>query len=104
VKPKVTIKPLICLRAFGLGNPKIASEFACEASKYRGFPLLVIHRSGCMTCGHAQSQVRHYQLTQIALRRVQAKTKKVTTAIYAEETGGRRTNCEFPLLDLLLDP
>jgi hypothetical protein len=47
-----------------------------------------IHRSGCRAWSTPKSKF----VTQIALRLVQVKKKKVATTIYAEETGGRQTN------------
>ncbi len=77
---------------FGLGDPKITSEFASEDPKYRGFVLLVIHGEGQNAWRSATPKAKfviiNLPFKQIALKRVQVKRKKVVTAIYAEETGG----------------
>lgn len=76
---------------FGLGDPKITSEFASEDPKYRGFVLLVIHGSG-QDAWHSDTPKAKFVIInlpfkQLALKHVQVKKKKVVTAIYAEETG-----------------
>ncbi|MBV8478513.1 MAG: hypothetical protein JO266_18575 [Acidobacteria bacterium] len=77
---------------FGLGDPKISSEFASEDPQYRGFVLLVIHGAGQEAWRSATPKAKfviiNLPFRQIALRPLQVKKKKVVTAIYAEETGG----------------
>ncbi len=77
---------------FGLGDPKITSEFASEDPHYRGYVLLVIHGAGADAWRSATPKAKfviiNLPFKDIALKRVQVKRKKVVTAIYAEETGG----------------
>lgn len=76
---------------FGLGDPKITSEFASEDPKYRGYVLLVIHGAGQdgwrSATPKAKFVIINLPFKQVALKRIQVR-KKVVTAIYAEETGG----------------
>jgi hypothetical protein len=77
---------------FGLGDPKITSEFATEDPKYRGFVLLIVHGAGQDAWRSATPKskfvVINLPFKEVALKRVQVNRKKVVTAIYAEETGG----------------
>ncbi len=77
---------------FGLGDPRITSEFASEDPAYRGFVLLIIHGDGPEAwrspTPKAKFVIINLPFRRIALKRVQVKRKKVVTAIYAEETGG----------------
>ncbi|SRR5581483_105091 len=75
---------------FGLGDPKITSQFATEDPKRRGLVLLVVHGSGQdawrSDSPKAKFVIINLPFKQVSVRRVKVK-KKVLTAIYAEETG-----------------
>jgi hypothetical protein len=78
---------------FGIGDPKITSEFATEDPKYRGFVLLVIHGAGPEAwrsdAAKAKFVIINLPFKEVAIKRIIWKKKKVY-AIYAEETGADR--------------
>jgi hypothetical protein len=76
---------------FGVGDPKITTQFASADPARRGLVICIIHGSGSETWRAAQPKAKfviiNLPFQHLAAKRIQMRKKKVP-AIYAEETGG----------------
>ena len=76
---------------FGIGDPKITTQFGSSDPARRGLVICIIHGSGTEAWRAAQVKAKfviiNLPFQRIAAKRIQVRKKKVP-AIYAEETGG----------------
>jgi hypothetical protein len=76
---------------FGIGDPKITTQFGSSDPARRGLVMCIIHGSGSEAWRSAQPKAKfviiNLPFQRIAAKRIQIRKKKVA-AIYAEETGG----------------
>ena len=76
---------------FGVGDPKITTQFGSTDPARRGLVLCIIHGAGSEAWRAAQPKAKfviiNLPFQRIAAKRIQMHKKKVA-AIYAEETGG----------------
>jgi hypothetical protein len=76
---------------FGVGDPKITTQFASADPARRGLVICIIHGSGSETWRAAEPKAKfviiNLPFQHLAAKRIQLRKKKVP-AIYAEETGG----------------
>jgi hypothetical protein len=84
---------------FGVGDPKITSQFGSVDPERKGLVLLVIHGAGVDSwraeTPKAKFVIINLPFKQVAAKHVQIK-KKMVTAIYSEETGaGESTSVIF---------
>ncbi|PYX83607.1 MAG: hypothetical protein DMG70_09435 [Acidobacteria bacterium] len=75
---------------FGVGDPKITSQFGAIDPEHKGLVLLIIHGAGAdawrAETPKAKFVIINLPFKQVAVKHVQIK-KKLVTAIYSEETG-----------------
>ena len=76
---------------FGIGDPRITTQFATADPARRGLVICIIHGSGAEAWHAAQPKAKfviiNLPFQRIAAKRIQMHKRKVA-AIYAEETGG----------------
>jgi hypothetical protein len=76
---------------FGIGDPRITTQFATADPARRGLVMCIIHGSGAEAWRATQPKAKfviiNLPFQRIAAKRIQMHKKKVA-AIYAEETGG----------------
>ena len=76
---------------FGVGDPRITTQFASADPARRGLVLCIIHGAGTEAWRATQPKAKfviiNLPFQRIAAKRVQVRRKKLT-GIYAEETGG----------------
>jgi hypothetical protein len=79
---------------FGVGDPKITSQFGSVDLEHKGLVLLIIHGAGAdawrAEAPKAKFVIINLPFKQVAVKHVQIK-KKLVAAIYSEETGGAET-------------
>jgi hypothetical protein len=77
---------------FGVGDPRITSQFGTEDPERKGTVLLIIHGAGA-DAWHSETPkakfvIINFPFKQLTVKHLQVKRKKVVNAVYAEETGG----------------
>jgi hypothetical protein len=76
---------------FGIGDPKITSQFGAEDPDRRGLVLLIIHGSGSgawrAETPKAKFVIINLPFREVSIKRIQIK-KKLVSSVYAEEAGG----------------
>ena len=76
---------------FGVGDPKITSQFGAEEPDRRGLVLLIVHGSGAEAwraeTPKAKFVIINLPFRQVSIKRIQIK-KKLVSSVYAEEAGG----------------
>lgn len=76
---------------FGVGDPRITTQFGSSDPARRGLVICIIHGSGTEAWRAAEAKAKfviiNLPFQRIAAKRIQVRKKKVP-AIYAEETGG----------------
>jgi len=76
---------------FGVGDPKITSQFGSEDPDRRGMVLLIIHGAGAdawrSDTPKAKFVIINFPFRQLAIKHIQIKRKRVVNAVFAEETG-----------------
>jgi hypothetical protein len=76
---------------FGVGDPRITSQFGSEDPERRGMVLLIIHGAGPdawrAQTPKAKFVIINFPFKQLAVKHLQVRRKKVVNAVYAEETG-----------------
>jgi hypothetical protein len=76
---------------FGVGDPKITSQFGAEEPDRRGLVLLIIHGAGSEAwhadIPKAKFVIINLPFRQVSIKRIQIK-KKLVPSVYAEEAGG----------------
>jgi hypothetical protein len=76
---------------FGMGDPRITTQFATADPTRRGLVLCIIHGAGAEAWRSSQPKAKfviiNLPFQRIAAKRIQIRKKKVV-GIYAEETGG----------------
>ncbi|HEY1272297.1 MAG TPA: hypothetical protein VGF08_09950 [Terriglobales bacterium] len=76
---------------FGVGDPKITSQFGAEDPERRGLVLLIVHGAGPQawrsSTPKAKFVIINLPFRQVAVKHIQIRKKRVF-AIYAEEAGG----------------
>jgi len=76
---------------FGVGDPRITTQFGATDPAQRGLVMCIIHGAGLDAWRSAQPKAKfviiNLPFQRIAAKRIQLRKKKVA-AIYAEETGG----------------
>ena len=76
---------------FGIGDPRITSQFGAEDPERRGMVLLIIHGAGSEAWHAAKPKAKfviiNFPFKQLAVKHLQVRRKKVVNAVYAEETG-----------------
>jgi hypothetical protein len=76
---------------FGVGDPKITSQFGAEDPDRRGLVLLIIHGAGTdawrAESPKAKFVIINLPFRQVSIKRIQIR-KKMVASVYAEEAGG----------------
>jgi hypothetical protein len=76
---------------FGVGDPKITSQFGAEDPDRRGLVLLIIHGAGSdawrAETPKAKFVIINLPFRQVSIKRIQIR-KKLVSSVYAEEAGG----------------
>ena len=75
---------------FGVGDPRITSQFGTEDPEHRGMVLLIIHGAGAQAWRSDKPKAKfviiNIPFKQLAVKHLKVK-KKVVNAVYAEESG-----------------